>query len=128
VTIGSGPSAAFIALHEACYAIASGIADSAVVVCIESSSDTTAGQGEFAAVYVKPLDAALRDENPVRALIRAIETDYYSSAHEDEVSPELAYGSIVRRAYQKAGLNPIDTTAVEVSHQFFTTIFLVLWR
>ncbi|CAH0058426.1 unnamed protein product [Clonostachys solani] len=115
VSIGTGPSAAFIALHEACYAIASGMADSAVAVCIGRSSITTTSQAEFAAVYVKPLDAALRDGNPVRALIRAIETDYYSSAHEDEVSPELAYGSIIRRAYEKAGLNPIDTTAVETT-------------
>lgn len=104
------------------------MADSAVAVCIGPSSNTTAGQGEFAAVYVKPLDAALKDGNPIRALIRAIETDYYSSAHEDEITSELAYDSIIRRAYQKAGLNPIDTTVVEVSYKFFTIVFLVLRR
>ncbi|VUC32265.1 unnamed protein product [Clonostachys rosea] len=122
VSIGSGPSAAFIALHEACYAIASGMANSAVAACIGLSSNTTVGQGEFAAVYVKPLDAALRDGNPVRALIRAIETDYYSSAHEDEVSPELAYDSLIRRAYYKAGLNPIDTTTVQTTGHMHPTI------
>lgn len=57
------------------------------------------------AIYVKPLDAAIRDGNPVRAVIRA------SMANSDGKTQGItqpngdAHEAMIRKAYKKAGIN-----------------------
>ncbi|CAH0037403.1 unnamed protein product [Clonostachys rhizophaga] len=107
-------SSGLIALHEACYAISMGMATSAIVACAEPPLLTTSvEQDAISVLYLKPLHAARRDGNPVRAVIRAAETDYYSSFHEAELPTERMYETLIRRAYEKAGLDPGHTINVQ---------------
>lgn len=102
MTVRTGCSAALVGLHEACTAIQRGDCKSALVggvnlilapgmtqamseqgvlspdgSCKTFSADANGyGRGEaVCAVYIKPLDAALRDGNPVRAVIKATATN-----------------------------------------------------
>lgn len=97
MTIRTGCSAALVALHEACRAIQNGDCKSAIVgganlilgpgmtqamteqgvlspegSCKTFSADADGyGRGEaINAIYIKPLDDAVRDGNPIRAVIR----------------------------------------------------------
>lgn len=113
-------SSGLIALHEACYAISMGMATSAIVACAEPPLLTASvEQDAISVLYLKPLHAARRDGNLVRAVIRAAETDYYSSFHEAELPAERMYENLIRRAYEKAGLDPGHTITVQVSATFF---------
>uniref|UniRef100_A0A8H7N729 Carrier domain-containing protein n=1 Tax=Bionectria ochroleuca TaxID=29856 RepID=A0A8H7N729_BIOOC len=107
-------SSGLIALHEACYAISMGMATSAIVACAEPPLLTASvEQDAISVLYLKPLHAARRDGNPVCAVIRAAETDYYSSFHEAELPTQRMYETLIRRAYEKAGLDPGHTITVQ---------------
>lgn len=102
MTFRTACSAAMVALHEACVAIGRGDCSSAVVggvnlilapgmtqamseqgvlapdgSCKTFSADADGyGRGEaVSAVYIKPLHAAVRDGNPVRAIIKQTATN-----------------------------------------------------
>lgn len=115
VVVGSKSSGAYFALNEACYAISTGVTNSAVVASVDRCQSSEGVEGiAVSAVYVKPLRDALKDGNPVRAVIRAVETDYYSSFHEPEVSSEKMFENLIRTTYEKADLDPQQTDIVEV--------------
>ena len=66
------------------------------------------------AVYLKPLDAAIRDGNPVRAVIRntAINADGRSQGL---MSPRgECHEAMMRKVYAQVQLNPSETAFVEV--------------
>ncbi|KAK6334112.1 polyketide synthase [Orbilia brochopaga] len=80
------------------------------------------GRGEgIAAIVLKSLDAALRDNDPIRAVIR--ETGMNQDGHTPTItSPsQEAQENLIRAVYARAGLNLADTTYVE-SHGTGTVV------
>jgi acyl transferase domain-containing protein len=72
------------------------------------------GRGEGAATLIlKPLEAAIRDGNPIRAVIRE------TAANQDGKTPTLTSPSseaqveLINSCYARAGLDPRDTGYVE---------------
>ncbi|CAI7653198.1 unnamed protein product [Penicillium pancosmium] len=72
------------------------------------------GRGEgIATLILKPLDSALRDGDPIRAIIRetALNQDGWTPTI---TSPsQTAQRDLIISCYQKAGLDPLDTSYVE---------------
>lgn len=64
-------------------------------------------------MIVKPLDSALRDGDPIRAVIRE------TALNQDGWTPTItspnqkAQRDLIRSCYQKAALDPLDTSYVE---------------
>jgi acyl transferase domain-containing protein/SAM-dependent methyltransferase len=143
MSIRTGCSAALVALHEACRAIQNGDCKSAIVgganlilapgmtqamteqgvlspdgSCKTFSADANGyGRGEaVSAIYIKPLDAALRDGNPVRAVIKATATN------SDGRTPGISYPStesheaMIRKAYASAGITDFSRTTFVECH------------
>jgi acyl transferase domain-containing protein/SAM-dependent methyltransferase len=131
MTVRTACSAALICLHEAVSAIQRGDCQAAVVgganlimapgmtafmtekgvlspdgSCKTFSADANGyARGEaVTAVYIKPLAAAIRDGNPVRAVIRS------TASNGDGRTPGIAQPStesqeaLIRKAYEKAGI------------------------
>ncbi|CAK3992631.1 polyketide synthase [Lecanosticta acicola] len=143
-------SSALVGLHEACQAIGRGDCESAIVgganlIMAPYMTTTMAEQGVLSpdgncytfsaeangyargeainAVYLKPLDAALRDGNPVRAVIRG------TSSNSDGCSPggvsapnSEAQAAMIRRAYEVAGIKDYSHTAFVECHGTGTAI------
>ena len=67
------------------------------------------------ALYIKRLDDAIRDKDPIRSVIRA--TAVNSNGHTNGITLPSADGqeAVIRKAYAKAGLDVNDTQYVEVS-------------
>ncbi|KAI9037690.1 type I polyketide synthase [Aspergillus affinis] len=141
MTVKAGCSSSLIALHLACESLQRGDCSGALVgasnlllspeyflaldnlgaLSADGSSNTfDAHANGYAradavnAIYVKRLDDALRDGNPIRAVVRstAVNADGKTVGLTNP-SPE-AQASLIRRAYDKAGIsNPGDTPMVE---------------
>ncbi|KAI3392455.1 hypothetical protein diail_5699 [Diaporthe ilicicola] len=79
----------------------------------DASADGYARGEAVTALYVKRLDEAIRDKNPIRAVIRG------SASNADGKTPGLAVPStdaheaVMRQAYHNAGLALSETTLVE---------------
>lgn len=143
MTIRTGCSAALVCLNEACAAIARGDCEGALVggvniilapamtaamteqgilskdgACKSFSAEANGyARGEaVTAIYVKPLADAIRDGNPVRAVIRA------TSHNVDGKTPGISQPStdaqeaLMRRAYQLAGITDYSQTAMVECH------------
>lgn len=83
------------------------------------------GRGEAVnAIYVKPLHDALRDKDPIRAIIRSTATNF------DGKTPHItnpcadAQEALIRSAYRNAGIsdNEIHRTALFESHGTGTAV------
>ncbi|RCI09633.1 hypothetical protein L249_4165, partial [Ophiocordyceps polyrhachis-furcata BCC 54312] len=141
MSIRTACSSSLVALHQACHAIRRGECSAAVVAGCNLimaptlsiilsvkgvlSSDASCktfdaqadgyGRGEAVnAVYVKPLRDALRDGNPIRAVIRgtAVNSDGKSSGF--NAPSVIAQEHLIRMAYSAAGIdNPSETAFVE---------------
>ena len=78
----------------------------------ERANGYARGEG-FAVVVLKPLAAAVRDGDPIRAVIRGTGTNH------DGTTPSVANPSkdgqerLIRDVYRSAGLSPDQTTYVE---------------
>ena len=140
LTLDTACSASLVALHLACQAIKAGECGSALVggvnclLCHDSLGSMSSmgflspdgrshtydarangyGRGEgVACVLLKPLDKALDDGDIIRAVIRN------TAVNQDGKTPGITFpsaaaqASLVRRAYEQAGLDPADTTYVE---------------
>lgn len=149
MTIRTGCSSALIGLHEACQAIYSGECSSAVVagtnliitptmtiamteqgvlsptgLCktFDAKADGYARGEAINAVYIKKLSDALRDGDPIRAVIRATATNC------DGKTPGLAcpsaesHEAMMHRAYQVAGIHDLSKTAYVECHGTGTAI------
>jgi acyl transferase domain-containing protein len=142
IVVKTGCSASLVALHEACRAIQGGDATGAVVAgtslimtptvtaafteegivspdgsckTFDASANGFARAEAITAIYVKPLQAALRDGNAVRAVIRATGTNSDGKSR-SLLSPNgAAQEALMRKIYLDAGLDPADTAFVEVS-------------
>lgn len=114
------PSASLLVLHEACNALKNGEAKAALVAGInlmtaaEVDKDDTEREA-VVAVFIKPMNDAIRDGNPIQAVICA------TNAYDGHEFPEVANSGasvcadMIRKAYDAAGLDPRDTAVIEVS-------------
>ncbi|PHH69089.1 hypothetical protein CDD80_7017 [Ophiocordyceps camponoti-rufipedis] len=140
VSVDTACSTAMAALHLACQSIRSGDSEMAVVGGTNlllhpgssiglstlgflspsgksySFDDRAEGYGRGEGVgclIIKPLEAALRDNNPIRAIVRE------TAMNEDGRTPAISAPSqqaqedLIRTCYQQAGLDPRDTPVVE---------------
>lgn len=143
MVVKTGCSASLVALHDACRALQSGDA-SAAVVCgtslimtptmtaiffgegvlspdascktFDAAANGFARAEGITAVYIKRLDDALRDGNPIRAVIRNTGSNN-DGRSKGLMSPNgLAHEALMRRVYQQADLHPSETAFVEVRY------------
>ena len=149
MTIRTGCSSSLIGLYEACHAIYRGDCTSAIVAgtnLIISPSMTIAmteqgvlsptgscktfdakadgyARGEaINAVYIKKLRDAVRDGDPVRAVIRATTTNCDGKTPGMPVPSSEMHEAMMRRAYQVARLPDLSRTALVECHGTGTPI------
>ncbi|KAI5918405.1 polyketide synthase, partial [Camillea tinctor] len=139
-TVDTACSSSVYALHQAVTALRAGDCESAIVASanlimspephigaaksgvlsptgtchtFDASADGYGRAEGVNAIYVKRLSAALRDGNPIRAIIRG------SAVNANGRTPGISLPSgemqeiVMREAYRNAGLNPMDTDYVE---------------
>ncbi|KAI8944142.1 hypothetical protein F4801DRAFT_600379 [Xylaria longipes] len=72
------------------------------------------GRGEAVnAIYIKPLSDAIRDGNPIRAIIRNTGVNQDGQSTGLFATSIVAQEALMRKAYADAGLNPTETAMVE---------------
>ncbi|KAI0012628.1 hypothetical protein F4779DRAFT_614355 [Xylariaceae sp. FL0662B] len=72
------------------------------------------GRGEAVnAIYIKPLTDAIRDGNPIRAVIRNTGVNQDGQSTGLFATSIVAQEALMRKAYADAGLNPAETAMVE---------------
>jgi acyl transferase domain-containing protein len=141
LVLKTGCSASLAALHEACRALQSGDASAAVVggtslilgptttailfnegvlspdsscKSFDASANGFARAEGITAIYIKRLSDALRDGNPVRAVIRGTAANS-DGRSQGLMSPSTqAHEALMRKVYRQAGLDPRETAFVEV--------------
>ncbi|KAJ3519480.1 hypothetical protein NM208_g14113 [Fusarium decemcellulare] len=141
MVIKTGCSASLIGLHEACRALQNGDCSGAIVaganlVMGPSATAVMAGEGMLSpdgssktfdasangyargeainAVYVKLLDDAIRDNNPIRAIIRNTGTNSDGRSQSGMMAPNSsAHEALMRKVYADIGLDPCKTAFVE---------------
>lgn len=137
MTIRTGCSAALVCLNEACAAISRGDCEGALVggvnlipgmteqgilskdgACHSFSAEANGyARGEAAtAIYVKPLADAIRDSNPVRAVIRATSHNFDGKTPGLSQPSKDAQEALIRKAYQLAGISNYSKTAMVECH------------
>ncbi|KAI0407186.1 reducing type I polyketide synthase [Xylaria palmicola] len=140
LTLDTGCSTSLVALHQACQSIRSGEASMSIVSGSNlllnpdmfnqmsamgllskegrsfsfDSRGTGYGRGEgVATIIIKPLADAIRDNDPIRAVIRE------TAINQDGKTPTITSPSmeaqidLMRACYKRAGLNPLETPYVE---------------
>lgn len=135
VTVRTGCSSSMVGLHEACQAIYTGDCSSAIVAgtsLVMSPTMTTTmsenlvlsssgicrtfdaaadgyGRGEaINAVYIKPLDDALANADPIRAIIRSTAVNCDGKTPSITTPGSKAQERLIRRAYKKAHIEGDD--------------------
>ncbi|GFF30084.1 lovastatin nonaketide synthase [Aspergillus udagawae] len=143
MTIRTGCSSSLVGLHEACQALYSGECSSALVAgtnliitptMTTSMSDNMVisksgicrtfdaaadgyGRGEAVnAIYIKPLDAALGDGDPVRAVIRSTAVNCDGKTPSITTPGSQAQERLIRRAYRRAGITDVFNTGFFECH------------
>lgn len=143
--VRTGCSAGLVALHEACLAISRGDCEGAIVggvnlimapgmtaamteqgvispdgSCKSFSADANGyARGEaVSAIFIKPLANAVRDGNPIRAVVRstASNSDGRGAGIGTHVPNDLAHEAMIRRAYEVAGIADYSQTAFVECH------------
>ena len=149
MTVRTGCSATLVALHEACQAIDRGECTAAIVgganlimapgmttamteqgvlsadgSCKTFSADANGyARGEaINAVFIKPLSDAIRDGNPVRAVIRSTATNNDGKTPGISCPSTDSHEAMIRRAYDAAGLKDFSETAFVECHGTGTAI------
>jgi acyl transferase domain-containing protein len=134
-------SASLVALHEACRSISCGDSKAAIVAgtslimgpmttaamsaqgilspdgsckTFDAAADGFARGEAITAVYIKPLEDAIRDGNPIRSVIRATGTNSDGRSHGIMNPRAEAHEALMRQVYASAGLDPRETAFVEV--------------
>ncbi|KAM5491840.1 Mycolipanoate synthase [Microsporum canis] len=143
MTIQTGCSASLVGLHEACQDIYSGECCSAIVAgtnlifaptMTTTMSDNTVmspsgtcktfdgkadgyGRAEtINALYIKTLDDALQNNDPIRGIIRATSINFDGRTPTITTPGSESQESLVRRAYQRAGIKDISQTGFFECH------------
>lgn len=140
MVIKTGCSASLVGLHEACTALRMGHCSAAIVAgtnlimspattapmtqkgilspegsckASDAAADGLAWGEAISAVYVKKLDDAIRDGNPVRAVIRNTGTNSDGKGSNIPEPNGLSHESLMHNVYRGAGLNVDETAFVE---------------
>ncbi|KPM42830.1 Lovastatin diketide synthase LovF [Neonectria ditissima] len=140
MVIRTGCSSSLLGLHEAFRAIQAGDATAAVVAgaslittptltATMSAGEVLASDGScktfdasangyaraeaITAVYIKRLDDAIRDGNPIQAVIRGTATNCDGKSKSLVTPNGIAQEALIRKAYKSAGLDPRDTAFME---------------
>lgn len=135
MTIRTACSSSLVGLNEACAALTKGDCQSAVVAgtsiimtpalttaiseqgalspdgsckTFSSDADGYARAEGVVAVYVKTLDDAIRDGNPVRAVIAGTATNFDGKTQAISVPSPDAQERLIRHTYKVAGIPPSD--------------------
>lgn len=149
MTIQTACSSSLVSLHEACQALLSKACTTALVGgtsliwsptmtdCLNKSLvlspsgishtfDANAdgyGRGEaINCIYLKPLKDALRDNDPIRAVIRSTVSNHDGKTPNFTNPCPLSQERLIRRAYEVAGINDIDDTPVFECHGTGTAV------
>lgn len=151
VTIKTACSASGVALHLACQAIRNGECDSAIVAGVnlifspgfnammdeqgvlspevscktfDASANGYARSESANCLYIKSLDKAIRDGNPVRAIIRGSATNANGKTNGLTTPSIDAQEMLIRKAYRAAGIadHDIEKTAVVECHGTGTAV------
>ena len=132
-----------VALHEACCAIYSGTCSSAIVAgtniilsptmtanmsdnmvlspsghckTFDADADGYARAEAVNAVYLKPLDQAIRDGDPIRSVLRSTSTNF-DGRTEKIFSPNAdSQERLIRQAYERARIDDFSQTAFFECH------------
>ncbi|KAJ5104223.1 Acyl transferase/acyl hydrolase/lysophospholipase [Penicillium argentinense] len=143
-------SSSLVALHEACIAVSRGDCEGAIVgganlimgpgmtaamseqgvlspdgSCKSFSADANGyARGEaISAIFIKPLADAIRDGNPVRAVIRGTASNSDGRGTGGmQVPNDIAQEAMIRRAYSIAGIHDFSQTAFVECHGTGTSI------
>lgn len=81
----------------------------------DAKADGFARGEAITAVYIKCLDDAIRDGNPIRALIRNTGTNSDGKSQGLMTPNSKSHEALMRKVYKDAGLDPALTGFVEVS-------------
>ncbi|KAL8848907.1 MAG: hypothetical protein Q9221_006065 [Calogaya cf. arnoldii] len=149
MTIRTACSSALTGLNDACAAMQRGVCEGAIVAgstlimapgttqsmtekgilgpdgsCKTFSADANGyARGEaITAIYVKPLDAAIRDGNPVRAVIRAVMSNSDGKTQGITQPNPDAHETMIRKAYQLADITDFSKTAYFECHGTGTAV------
>ncbi|OJZ82952.1 hypothetical protein ASPFODRAFT_210761 [Aspergillus luchuensis CBS 106.47] len=149
ITYKTACSSSLVALHQACQAIYSGDCSTAIVggssiifsptmsvtmsdnlvlapdgrcKTFDASADGY-GRGEgINAIFIKPLDAAIRDGDPIRAIIRSTATNSDGKTPNISTPDRESQETLIRKAYSRAGISDPCQTALFECHGTGTTI------
>ncbi|EFQ96831.1 fatty acid synthase S-acetyltransferase [Nannizzia gypsea CBS 118893] len=143
MTIQTGCSASLVGLHEACQALYSGECSSAIVggtslifapTMTATMSDNTVmsptgicrtfdagadGYGRAEAInalYIKRLDDALRNNDPIRGIIRSTSLNFDGRTPTITTPGSESQEALIRRAYESAGISDISQTGCFECH------------
>lgn len=140
MTIKTGCSSTLFGLHAACQSISSG-ESSAALICgtnmildpdmtismteqgvlsptgssksFDAEADGYARAEAINAIYIKPLSAALRNGDPIRAVIRSTATNGDGKTSGLSLPNPASHEAMMRHAYHAAGLDCSQTAFVE---------------
>ncbi|KEY68502.1 hypothetical protein S7711_08355 [Stachybotrys chartarum IBT 7711] len=140
MTIRTACSSSLIALHEACQGLFNGECEGAIVAgtsffisptmtlalseqgilsptgsckSFDAKADGYARGEAINCLYIKKLDDALRDGDPIRAVLRSTATNFDGKTLGITNPSSDSHESLMRRAYEVAGLDPAVTGFVE---------------
>ncbi|KAJ5752415.1 hypothetical protein N7520_009332 [Penicillium odoratum] len=143
ITVRTACSSSLVGLNEACMAIAKGDCESAIVggsslilapdvftrlsyqgvlspdgSCKTFSADANGyARGEaVVSLYVKSLSAAIRDGNPIRAVISGSAANFDGKTNPLTTPSASAQEALIRSAYKHAGIEDIGKTALFECH------------
>ncbi|KAI9692407.1 MAG: Type I Iterative PKS [Bathelium mastoideum] len=143
VTIRTACSASLVALDSACAALVKGDCDAAIVgganlimspgmtinlfeqnvLSSDASCKTFSADGDgyargegITAIFLKRLEHALTDENPIRAIIRGSATNHDGKTTGYSVPSVTAQEAVIRRAYKNAGIRDFSLTGFVECH------------
>ncbi|RFU76193.1 polyketide synthase [Trichoderma arundinaceum] len=149
MTIRTACSSSLVALHEACQAIYTGECESAVVAgtslflsptmtialseqgvlsptgsckTFDAKADGYARGEAINAIFIKKLEDAIRDGDPVRGVIRATATNFDGKTIGITNPNQEAHVNLMRRAYSVAGISNISDTAFVECHGTGTSV------
>ena len=142
MVVKTGCSASLIALHEACLALKNGDCDAAIVAgtslimgptttaamtqegiispegsckTFDASADGFARGDAINSIFIKRLEDAIRDENPIRAVIRNTGTNSDGKSQGLLTPSTKSHEALMRKVYSEAHLDVGETAFVEVT-------------
>ncbi|KAL7934550.1 putative polyketide synthase [Trichoderma chlorosporum] len=134
MTIRTACSSSLIALHEACQAIYTGECESAVVagtslflsptmtIALSEQGVLSPTGSSINSVFIKKLEDAIRDGDPIRGVIRATATNFDGKTIGITNPNQEAHVALMRRAYNVAKIPNISDTAFVECHGTGTSV------